>query len=119
MPRSAASQQQTVWLHDGETRTLPFQLGSSAFCVLSVRYSNDNLDGGPTETVTMKVDGAMVDQFTVEDTGNEGLGWNVFEVSDGLGPAQWPSGDHNLEVLVNGGDGYGVEIDKVTLDCIG
>ncbi len=116
MPRSEASGQKTVWLHAGESRTLSFQLSAGARYSLSVRYSNDNF--GPLETVDVAVDGVNVGQFAAQDTGGFGLGWNVFESSGTIGSVDLQPGAHEVTVSVTGGDGYGVEIDVVTLDRV-
>lgn len=114
MQRSAASGQRTVQLQAGESRTLAFELSGSARYAISVRYSNDNF--GPLETVTLSLDGDTVGQFTPQDTGDFGAGWNVFASSGPIGVVTLQPGAHQLVVAVSGGDGFGVEIDGVTLD---
>jgi len=116
MPRSAASGELTVLLHDGESQVLSFQLPAAARYSLTVRYSNDNY--GPLETVSVSVDDAIVGQFEAQDTGDYGLGWNVFESSGPIGSVDLQPGAHEVTVSVTGGDGYGVEIDVVTLDRV-
>jgi len=115
--RTAASGQETVLLHDGESQALSFQLPAAARYSLTVRYSNDNY--GPLETVSVSVDDAIVGQFEAQDTGDFGAGWNVFESSGPIGSVDLQAGTHEVTVSVAGGDGYGVEIDVVTLDCVG
>ena len=114
MPGSLACGFRTVLLKSAESRTLTFILGSAASYNVSVRYSNDNY--GPTETVTISLDGSSVGQFSAEDTGNYGAGWNVFVQTPTLGTANLSAGSHQVVVSVSGGDGYGVEIDTVILD---
>ena len=114
MNRSSASGLHTVWLHDGESRSLSFQLSVGASYNLVVRYSNDNY--GPLETVTVKVDGSELGQFEAQDTGNFGFGWNSFVESGVIGSVDLQVGSHEVEVFVEGGDGYGVEIDAVFLN---
>ncbi len=112
--RGAASGQQTVWLHEGESRTLSFDLDSTALYEVAVRYSNDN--DGPLETVEVAIDGMSIGEFEAQDTGDFGLGWNVFEWSGPVGSLVVPPGSHDVVVSVAGGDGFGVEIDVVSLD---
>jgi hypothetical protein len=117
MPRSAASKELTVLLHDGELRTLPLQPPAAARYSLTVCYSNDNY--GPLETVTVRVDGEVVGQFEAQDTGDYGAGWNVFKSSGPIGSVDLQAGTHEVTLSVAGGDGKGVEIDGVTLDRVG
>jgi hypothetical protein len=114
MSRGAASGGQTVHLNAGETRRLPFTLGGTSSYQVSVRYSNDNF--GPLETVQVSIDGAPVGSFMAQDTGDFGFGWNNFLSSGPIGSRTLASGPHELTVSVSGGDGFGVEIDLVSLD---
>lgn len=114
--RSAASNQKTVWLHAGESRILPFNLEGTGLYEVAVRYSNDNF--GPLETVEVSIDGASVGQFEAQDTGDGGSGWNVFEWSGPIGLKIISPGSHEVTVSVMGGDGYGVEIDVVSLSPV-
>jgi hypothetical protein len=112
--RSEASGDRTVWLQHGESHTLTFQsLGSARYAIV-VRYSNDNF--GPLETVGISVDGANIGQFSAQDTGDFGAGWKMFESSGPVGTVDLEPGTHELAIVVSGGDGYGVEIDMVTLE---
>ncbi len=111
--RSEASGGQTVLLHDGESHTMSFDLQGTALYEVDVRYSNDNY--GPLETVEVSIDETIVGQFEAQDTGDYGQGWNVFEWSGPIGSHIVAPGSHGLPVSVTGGDGYGVEIDLVSL----
>ena len=116
--RSNASNQQTVLLSSGQSRSLSVNLPCAGTYELTVRYSNDNF--GPLETVAVSVDGTPVGTFQAQDTGDFGAGWNVFVTANtfGLWPSGWDAGNHQILVTVSGGDGYGVEIDCVTLDLV-
>ena len=118
IPRSNASGLQTVWLHSDEARTMTVNLPCAGTYELTVRYSNDNF--GPLETVTVSLDGTPVGSFQAQDTGDFGNGWNIFRLTEPLGPwpLVWDAGNRLVTVAVSGGDGYGVEIDKVTLDLV-
>jgi hypothetical protein len=112
MQRSAASGLKTVWLHAGESRQHAFSVAAAARYHVAVWHSNDNF--GPLELLTVTFDGAVVGQCRTQDTGDGGHGWNVFAKCD-VGGVDLGSGAHALEVAVSGGDGYGVEIDLITL----
>ena len=120
MQRSEADGLQTRLLHAGEGFTLPVEIFCYAACSAVVRYSNDN--DGPLEEVCL----SLVDRlgtehalgcFDAQDTGSEGQGWNIFFESDALGPITLAPGHYNLQVVCSPdtGDGYGVEIDSITL----
>lgn len=114
MYRSEASGDRTRWLHAGESASWIFDLATcnpTTQHVLGARYSNDNY--GPLETVTLTVDGEIVGQFQAQDTGDGGLGWNVFVRADGIATIWLDPGPHTASASVSGGDGYGVEIDLV------
>jgi hypothetical protein len=113
MSRSAASGGRTVWLHAGEARLLSFDVAAAGAYSMKVRYSNDNF--GPVEHVDIGVDGVATGGFDAMDTGDFGSGWNVFDEVD-LGSITLAPGRHELRVAVSGGDGYGIELDRITLD---
>lgn len=111
--RDAASGQLAALLMDGESLDFSFDLPAAARYQLSVQTSNDNF--GPLETVKIMLDGVPVGQFAAPDTGDWGQGWNVFE-STVVGEIELAAGTHSLAMSVHGGDGFGVEVDVVTLD---
>lgn len=113
--RSEASGARTIWLHAGESRTLPFDLIAGARYRLNVRYSNDNANDLPLELVAVAVDGVLLGQFDPQDTGDDGLGWNCFVWSDIVGVVDLSPGSHEVVLSVTRGDGFGVEIDVVAL----
>lgn len=113
MPRGNASGGLTVQLDDGEFRTMSINLPYNTEYQLVVRYSNDNF--GPLENVTVSVDGVPVGNFAAQDTGDFGAGWDVFVDSSLLGPLTLGPGLHQVTISVSGGDGGGIELDKVTL----
>jgi hypothetical protein len=114
MLRSAALDQRTVALQSGESRSLSFQFPGEARYGLSVRYSNDNF--GPTESVSVAVDGVQVGSFLALDTGDFGDGWNNFLSSTLAGSFDLTRGPHTITITVSGGDGFGVEIDAIRLE---
>jgi hypothetical protein len=108
--------QGTIWLHANETRTLTFTpcIKTSANFKLKVRYSNDNY--GPTETVTISLNGIPVGQFAASDTGNYGGGWDIFTDSILGTVSLQPNTKYTVTISVTGGDGYGIEIDCVIFE---
>ena len=114
MNRNAASGARTVWLHAGESLRLSFETATAATYGLTLRYSNDNTDQGPFETVNLSLDGASTGSFVALDTRSDGFGWRFFVDSPVFGPLQVAAGRHELLVTVSGGDGLGWELDKAT-----
>jgi hypothetical protein len=112
--RSAASNSRTAWLRAGETRTMRFTIDTSGRYALTVRYSNDNGDTWPCEVVEVRIDDAVIGSFTAKDTGSNGFGWDVFEVSAPF-DVDLAGGAHMVAVTPTGGDTFGIEIDVVRL----
>lgn len=116
MQRKHASGERTVQLDAGERLILPFRLGGPGRYIVSVRYSNDNDDTKPTETIGVRLDGALLGKFRPKDTGSGGFGWDVFHKTAAVGkPMMLKAGAHKLKLTVTDGDGFGVEIDVATL----
>jgi exo-beta-1,3-glucanase (GH17 family)/fibronectin type 3 domain-containing protein len=113
MFRAGASSNRTVWLHQAEQRTVPLPIPAEANYTVVVTYSNDNF--GPLETVTIAIDGNVVGAFSAQDTGDFGQGWAVLVPSSPLGPVRLGPGVHELTITVSGGDGFGIEVDRVGL----
>jgi hypothetical protein len=115
--RSNASGLAALSLQAGQSRIWSFAQPAGAQYTIQVRYSNDNLPLGPLEAVQVLLDGNTVAQFSAQDSGTTGGGfdWNTFLETPTLGTAALIAGTHELEIKVTGGDGYGVEIDVVTL----
>ncbi|MCX6718184.1 MAG: hypothetical protein NTY81_01080 [Candidatus Staskawiczbacteria bacterium] len=115
--RGNAQNDWTVHLRAGESIDKNFSVPPGATKLwVSVRYSNDN--GSPiSERVTLAVGAEFIGSFTAGSTGSGGNGWNVFSESLKIGPANVESGgdDRILYLVISGGDGYGIEIDSVTL----
>jgi hypothetical protein len=116
MPRGAASNERTRLLHAGQTLRFRFPLlEGRRYRSIIVRYSNDNF--GAREQLKVSVDRQLRAQFAAEDTGDGGRGWNVFREKRVQAPLSLKQGSHTLSIAVSGGDGYGVEIDSVTLSA--
>lgn len=121
MIRSKAEGHRTVWLHAGESVIVPpFEVACRTTATVTVRYSNDNYGSPETVSVLMAPMGGdwiEVSQFIARDTGNYGYGWNVFVEADDLNPIDLNPCDYQMriDVLEGTGDGYGIEIDSVTV----
>lgn len=110
--RSNASNDQTILLHTGQTRSFTVNVSTSGPYTLNVRYSNDNW--GLTEIVNVLIDNNVSKAFTSQDTGNHGHGWNIF-VSDTAGVIFLDAGSHSIAFTIESGDGWGIEMDKFEL----
>ena len=112
--RSAASNNSTVWLHNGETIKLTLALmGKSCLLhIMNVVYSND----GNSDRVSVLVDGTFLGQFQTRSKSNWGYLWNVFLTTGPIGKmTSVSSGTHVIKIVANYTDYYGVEIDQITL----
>jgi hypothetical protein len=115
--RTNASNDKTTWLQAGEQREFELVSEDAVTYAVGCRYSNDNF--GPLETIEVLFDGFSLGAFSANDTGNFGLGWNVFKPCPSLANIVVnPGTPHRLTVRVSGGDGWGVELDVVTLEPV-
>ena len=115
MQRSAASNQATVLLYQGNQVRVSFPLISQCQVqVKNVAYTND----GPSDTITVLLDGTTtIGSFHTTAHSNHGHYWNVPINSGVLGtPVELSSGSHTISIRAMASDQYGVEIDKVDLD---
>ena len=115
MQRSAASNQATVLLYQGNQVRVSFPLISQCQVqVKNVAYTND----GPSDTITVLLDGTTtIGSFHTTAHSNHGHYWNVPVNSGVLGtPVELSSGSHTISIRAMAADQYGVEIDKVDLD---
>jgi hypothetical protein len=108
MPRGAASGSQTVWLLTGETQHLTAQSSGCGSFMITVRYSNS---GAPGEIIRLALDGQPLSPPCVAQNTSD---WNVFAECT-IGPFPISIGVHDLSLSVSGGDGFGWELDRVTL----
>lgn len=106
--RSSASNQRTILLKAGQTRSFRFTNQQTQNMTFIVRLSNDNW--GATEKLEAYLDGTKIGETLAPDTGDRGLGWNVFAELT-MAQKSVLAGSHVLEIRVTGGDGYGVELD--------
>lgn len=111
--RGNASGGMTVHLDSGQTRTTIFDAPFKTDYEISVRYSNNNF--GPLETVSVSVDGQFLASFSAEDTGDLGAGWDIFAETGPLRSVTLLPGLHEISVTVSGGDGFGIDVDQISL----
>lgn len=117
MTRGNASNQQTVHLSSGTSRTIDITARGYGTHFITTRYSNDNF--GSTESVEVRVDDLSIGTFAAADTGDGGQGWNQFADTELPMPATLTPGDHKITISVTGGDGGGMEIDQVRIRFAG
>ncbi|XP_048246520.1 mesocentin-like isoform X2 [Haliotis rufescens] len=113
MPRSNATNQQNVWMFQGESLTLNFCLDNPALVsVDDFIYSND----GWQDSVLIAIDDEPLADVETHDTSFEGELWNIFS---GTGPqgkqVSLQEGSHTLTVSVTQADKWGVELDALVL----
>lgn len=115
--RSAASNDRTVLLHDGEIITFNLII-SKGFCSMQVKnvvYSND----GDYDVVSILVDEAIYAEFQTRSQTNWGHLWNVFLSTGPISNTVAVStGSHVMKIKADYTDYYGVEIDKITLELV-
>lgn len=109
-----ASGLQTVWLHPGTARSLPFSLHGTGKYSTTVRYRNDGQPG----TVRVHLDGLPMGSFQTIDTrlpaSTSATAGQPFTSSPSLDLPVLSPGAYEL-VIAAAPDAAGVEIDVVTL----
>jgi len=117
--RSRANGQRTALLYAGEGLAFDIKLGSNDKINTRIRYSNDNY--GPLERINLSLlrmdtnDTHQLGEIIVADTGNNGNGWNVMNESSMISSSILVPGHYKLILTVSRGDGWGVEVDSVTV----
>lgn len=114
--RTSASGGWVVHLDTGQAITIAATVDPCRTYALRCRYGNDN--DGPTETLTIAVDGVALEPCETQDTGGWGHGWDVLVLTNGVRNSKRIGGPHTISVRVDGGDGGGVDVDAVTLDAL-
>jgi len=99
-----------VWhMELGQAATYAFSIGTSTPLNLSLRYSNDDLGVG--DDLEVLVDGVVMGNFHTIDT----LDWNVFVQSPLIPLGMLSAGNHTVTLVVNGSDGFGVDVDLLEM----
>jgi hypothetical protein len=113
IPRGNASRGLVWHLNLGEEAryTIPVEVPEAY--TLVVRYSND--DTGVGDDVEVRVDGAVVGTFHTQNTGSGGAGWNVFVEAPLLSVGALAAGPHTITLRIVTSDGFGVDLDRLTL----
>lgn len=115
MWRSAASNIRSVYLpKQSDTLRLSLTLTKADIYAPIVRYSNDNWPPTKSELVRFSLDGVEVAQFVAGVGCCGGYGWNTW-LTQTLEAIPIMPGTHQLELSFEGGDGYGIEFDKIDL----
>jgi hypothetical protein len=114
-PHAEASGLQTIWLHPGEARLLPFSLPGTGSYTVTVRYRND----GRSDTVSVGLDGLPLGGFWTVDmrppAGTATAAGSHFAMSRSFGPHVLSPGAHEV-AIASAADADGVEIDVITLE---
>lgn len=114
--RSNASGSHVWHLDVGEEASYVIPVAVTSNYTLVVRYSND--DVGVGDEVKVLVEGRVVGTFHTQDTRNggcTGCGWNVFVDSSTLPLGTLPAGQRTITLRLETTDGFGVDIDRLTL----
>lgn len=113
--RTNARRQETLWLQRGEETSFPAAIETEGDYLIRIFYSND--DEGRCDDVLVKVDGRRKAKFHTENTRKPGMkggeGWNEFAVSKDIPVGHLSNGIHTVTVLIDDGDAFGVEIDRL------
>ena len=105
----------TVHLDTGDRIKFPVTIQESGYYILYIRHSNDNLNPPKkTEILEVQLNGGKLGQYLTEDTGDKGTGWDIFR-EPAYGDLLLYPGTNEIELVVTGGDGYGIEIDAIIL----
>ena len=114
IPRSAASGTATWRVEEvGDEVSWIIPISIAQEYVFKVRYSNDDIGTG--DDVTVLVNGAELGSFHSTDTGDNGLGWNVFVDSSPIMLGMLDVGEVTISLRLDTSDGFGIEYDRLTL----
>ena len=117
VPRSKASNKTVLHLNNaGDKADYDIQVPVTGDYKLIVRYSND--DTGVGDAISVLVNNVMRSIFYTKDTrpinGNLGDGWNVFTDSY-ISLENLPAGLATISLRLDSTDGYGVDLDLISL----
>ncbi|MCB0644161.1 MAG: hypothetical protein KDC44_21100, partial [Phaeodactylibacter sp.] len=114
-PRSMASNQKTVYISaQGAQLSWTIDLPAAGEYFLNFRYSNDNFNGSPLDSISILVDGQFVAGTLCADTGDGGFGWNVFETTATFSLGMLADQPVTISLLLSA-NYTGVEIDYLEL----
>jgi len=115
--RNHASGQAAWHLDAGQAARYDMSLVEAGIFDLSLRYSNDDVGNG--DAITITVGAAPAIHLQTEDTGDDGSGWDVFFETVPLHLGPLPEGVNPIEVAVETSDGYGIDLDRLSLSFVG
>lgn len=117
MSRTKAKREHTLLLKYGAAAEYSANIDVDGSYVLQVRYSND--DAGKCDDIIVLVDGKLSGKFHSLNTRKEGTkagdGWNEFAESPDIDLGTLSAGEHAISLLVDDGDAFGIEIDRLTI----
>lgn len=117
MQRTNARRGHALLLKCGESAEYLAKIDAEASYTLRVQYSND--DEGKCDDVVIMADGVRVGTFHSQNTHKEGTkggdGWNEFAESPDVKLGILSAGEHAISLLVDDGDAFGIEIDRLTI----
>lgn len=111
--RSNAVGRKVLHMDTSASAVLILQLEQDGEYEAIVRYSND--DSGDLDTLALFLDGQKMVSVQTEDTGDGGEGWNVFVESAPVRLGQVSRGRHELRLELENSDGWGVDVDCLTV----
>lgn len=115
--RTNARREHTLLIKYGEMAEYTAIVGADGPYLLQIRYSND--DAGKCDDVVVMLDGSRVGMFHSQNTRKEGTkagdGWNEFAESTEIKLGNLSAGEHTIGLLVDDGDAFGIEIDRLTI----
>jgi len=119
MSRTNAKRGHTLLLKAEDTAKYHAMIDANGPYSLTVRYSND--DAGKCDEVNIKLDGQSVSNFHFRSVNTRkadqklGDGWNEFTNSPPIHLGTVTAGYHTIEVFIDDDDGFGIEIDRLTI----
>lgn len=117
MQRTNARRGHALLLKCGESAEYLAKVDAEGSYTLRVQYSND--DEGKGDDVVVMLDGSRVGMFHSQNTRKEGTkagdGWNEFAESTEIKLGNLSAGEHTIGLLVDDGDAFGIEIDRLTI----
>jgi len=118
--RQGAKKDDALLLKRDQSAEYAFAVSADGVFTVCVRYSND--DTGKGDDLAVLVDGELVTTIETENTRSDGMGpgegWNIFIMSSELPIGQLAAGVHRLVLRVDDDDGFGVEVDRLTIKAL-
>lgn len=117
MQRTNARRGHALLLKCGERAEYFAKVDAEGSYALRVQYSND--DEGKGDDIVVMLEGSRAGTFHSQNTRKEGTkagdGWNEFVESPDMKLGILSAGEHTISLLVDDGDAFGIEIDRLTV----